>query len=120
MYVEEIKPGETKLSHAIRLLRYEEIIDGKSILDKYFDEISYAVEIKGAPKSKKMFSELELSWFIDNTIVCRYSESDKILEFVDMEFKEFKKYLHNGDLMLVKIRGVKRSITMNIKNERIM
>lgn len=108
MYVEEIKPGETKLSHAIRLLRYEEIIDGKSILDKYFDEISYAVEIKGAPKSKKMFSELELSWFIDNTIVCRYSESDKILEFVDMEFKEFKKYLHNGDLMLVKIRGVKK------------
>lgn len=108
MYVEEIKPGEAKLSHAIRLLRYEEIIEGKCILDKYLDEISYAVQIEGMPEHKKLFSELELSWFAEVSKVCRFNESNKMLEPLDMEFMEFKKYLHNGDLMLIKISGVKK------------
>lgn len=108
MYVEEIKPGETKLSHAIKLLQYEEIIKGKCVLDKYFDEISYAVQIEGMPETKKLFSELELSWFGETTKVCRFDESNKILEPVDMEFVEFKKYLYNGNLMFIKISGVKK------------
>lgn len=108
MYVEEIKLGEAKLSHAISLLQYEEIIEGKCILDKYFEEISYAVQIEGMPEPKKMFSELELSWFAEVSKVCRFNESNRMLYPLDMEFMEFKKYLHNGDLMLIKISGVKK------------
>lgn len=115
IYVEEIKPGEAKLSHAIGLLRYEEIIEGKCILDKYFDEISYAVQIEGMPKPKKMFSELELSWFPGMTKVCRYNESNKMLESIDMEFKEFKEYLYNGYLMFIKISGVKKVYNDELK-----
>lgn len=107
IYVEEIREGEKKLSQDIRLKNYEEIIAGKSILDKYFDGISYAAEIKGIPVPKKMFSELELSLFHEIK-VCKYSESNKMLESVDMEFGEFKKYLYNGNLMFVKISGVKK------------
>ncbi|MBE5946399.1 MAG: HD domain-containing protein [Lachnospiraceae bacterium] len=115
IYVEEIKPGEAKLSHAIGLLRYEEIIEGKCILDKYFDEISYAVQIEGMPKPKKMFSELELSWFPGMTKVCRFNESNKMLESIDMEFKEFKEYLYNGYLMFIKISGVKKVYNDELK-----
>ncbi len=115
IYVEEIKPGEAKLSHAIGLLRYEEIIEGKCILDKYFDEISYAVQIEGMPKPKKMFSELELSWFSGMTKVCRFNESNKMLESIDMEFKEFKEYLYNGYLMFIKISGVKKVYNDELK-----
>lgn len=107
IYVEEIKSGEAKVGRAIRLLRYEEITEGKCILDKYFDDISYAVQIEGMPEPKKFFSELELSRFVEMSRVCRYNESTKVLELLDMEYKEFKKYLHNGDLMLIKISGVK-------------
>lgn len=108
IYVEEVKPGETKLIHAVRLLRYEEIVEGKCILDKYFDEISYAVKIRGMPKPKKMFSELNFRWANENSKVCRFNESNQLLEVLDMEFMEFKKYLHNDDLMLIKINGVKK------------
>lgn len=108
IYIEEIKTGEEKLSYPIRLLRYEEIIEGKCTLDKYFDEISYAVQIEGMPKPKKMFSELELCWFAEMPKVCRFNESNKMLEPLDMEFMEFKKYLYDRDLMLIKISGVKK------------
>ena len=115
IYVEEIKLGEAKASRAIRLFQYEEIIEGKCILDKYFDNISYAVQIEGMPKPKRFFSELELRWFDEVSRVCRFSESTKILEQIDMEFVEFKKYLHNGDLMLIKISGVKNEYSNEYK-----
>lgn len=108
MYVEEMKRGEAKSSRSIRLLRYEEIIEGKCILDRYFNDISYAVQIKGMPKPKSFFSELELSWFAEIPRVCRFNESTQILECHDMEFVELKKYMHNGDLMFIKISGVKK------------
>lgn len=108
MYVEELKDGEVKTSCAIRLQQYEEIIEGKCILDKYFEDISYAVQIKGMPEPKSFFSELELSWDAEKVKVCRFNESTKILEPHDMKFGEFKKYLHEGDLLFIKISGVKK------------
>lgn len=110
MYVEKIKFGEPKSSYKVALGDYEKMKEGKCCLDEYFDNISYAIEIKCVPQLKKMFSELELdsNVFSGAPTVYKYNENTKELKETDIEFAEFKHYLHENKLMIIKIEGLKK------------
>lgn len=108
IYIEEIGKDQKRSSKKVALKSYAEIIEGKCILDQYMNGNQFAIDIEGMPHPKNKFSQLELVDFYEDISLCRYNEEEKRIESFDLDYKEFKQYLHNNELMLIKIVGVKK------------